>query len=185
MYVRKGTKLAPFIIGGHQERNLRAGTENTAGIVGFGKACELATDHIEEENDQVRKLRDRLEKQLLSNCKDSVVNGRNRLPNTLNISFKNIEGESILIELDDLGICASPGSACTSGSFEPSHVLRAMGSPFTLAHGAVRFSLSRYTTEAEIDYVSKKLPIIVERLRAITPFFSGASTEGFLDMHSH
>ena len=185
LYVRKGTKLVPLIMGGHQERGRRAGTENTTGIVGLGKACELAGQHIAEENDKVRKLRDRLEQRLLSDCTEPVINGKNRLPNTLNISFKYIEGESILIMLDDLGICASSGSACTSGSLEPSHVLRAMGVPFTAAHGSIRFSLSRYTTEAEIDFVSTKMPEIVERLRAISPFTSGATPDQFVDLHSH
>ena len=169
-FVRKGTKLVPLIIGGHQEAGKRAGTENVPGIVGLGMATELAYTHMDEENDRVLKLRDKLEHGLLTCCKGARINGQNRLPNTLNISFEFIEGESILIMLDDLGISASSGSACTSGSLEPSHVLRAMGIPFTSAHGSVRFSLSRYTTEAEIDYVLEHMPAISERLRQISPF---------------
>jgi cysteine desulfurase len=173
LFVRKRTKLVPLILGGHQERGRRAGTENTAAMVGLGKACELALEHIGEENDQVRKLRDKLEKGLFETCKGPVLNGKNRLPNTLNISFEYIEGESILIMLDDLGVAASSGSACTSGSLEPSHVLRAMGVPFTAAHGSIRFSLSRYTRQSEIDYVIQHMPGIVERLRSISPFVEG------------
>jgi cysteine desulfurase len=169
-FVRKGTKLVPLIIGGHQEAGKRAGTENVPGIVGIGVAAELAYKHMAEENDRVLKLRDKLERGLLICCKSARINGQNRLPNTLNISFEFIEGESILILLDDLGISASSGSACTSGSLEPSHVLRAMGIPFTAAHGSVRFSLSRYTTDAEIDYVLEHMPTITERLRQISPF---------------
>jgi cysteine desulfurase len=175
LYIRKGTKLTPLIIGGHQEGGKRAGTENVTGIVGMGKAAELALEHLGEETDRVRALRDKLEKGLLSNCKGAVVNGRHRLPNTLNISFEFIEGESILIMLDDLGISASSGSACTSGSLEPSHVLRAMGIPFTLAHGSIRFSLSRFNTEKEIDYVIENMPAIVDRLREISPFVNGSA----------
>jgi cysteine desulfurase len=170
IFVRRRTKLVPLIIGGHQERGRRAGTENTSGVVALGKACELAAEHIDDENQKVRQLRDRLQAGLLKSCKDPELNGKNRLPNTLNISFRYIEGESILIMMDDLGIAASSGSACTSGSLEPSHVLRAMGIPFTSAHGSIRYSLSRYTTEEEIDYVIKHMPPIVDRLREISPF---------------
>jgi len=170
LYIRKGTKLTPLIIGGHQEGGKRAGTENVTGIVGMGRAAELAREHLGEETDRVRTLRDKLEQGLLKNCKGAVVNGKHRLPNTLNISFEFIEGESILIMLDELGISASSGSACTSGSLEPSHVLRAMGIPFTLAHGSIRFSLSRFNTEQEIDYVIENMPAIVDRLREISPF---------------
>lgn len=175
LYVRKGTKLTPLVIGGHQEGGKRAGTENVTGIIGLGKAAELALAHLGEETDRVRALRDKLEKGLLQNCTGAVVNGKHRLPNTLNISFEFIEGESILIMLDDLGISASSGSACTSGSLEPSHVLRAMGIPFTLAHGSIRFSLSRYNTDGEIDYVVENMPAIVDRLRAISPFVNGSA----------
>jgi cysteine desulfurase len=170
LFVRKGTKLVPLIAGGHQEGGKRAGTENVPGIVGLGVAADMALKNIGVENERVRKLRDRLEKGLLTGCKGAVVNGKNRLPNTTNISFEYVEGESILLMLNDLGVSASSGSACTSGSLEPSHVLRAMGIPFTLAHGSVRFSLSRYNTEEEIDHVIRNMPGIVERLLEISPF---------------
>lgn len=172
LYVRKGTYIKPFMHGGHQESGRRAGTENVAGIVALGKACELAAKWIEEENSQVRILRDRLEKGILASCSDAIVNGdiENRLPNTTNISFEFIEGEAILLMLDQFGICASSGSACTSGSLEPSHVLRAMGVPFTAAHGSIRFSLSKYNTAHEMDYVIEKLPAIINRLRELSPF---------------
>lgn len=172
LYVRKGTKLRPLIVGGHQERGRRAGTENVAAIAGLGVACDLAAAGISHENTEVRRLRDRLEKGLLAAIPDCRANGdpEHRLPNTTNISFRFIEGEGILLLLDRVGVAASSGSACTSGSLEPSHVLRAMGLPFTLTHGSIRFSLSRYSTESEIDYVVAVLPRIIERLRAITPF---------------
>ncbi len=172
LYVRKGTRIKPFMLGGHQEAGKRAGTENVPGIVGLGKACALAARNIKEENERVRKLRDKLENAILQKCPDSMLNGDkdNRLPNTSNISFEFIEGESILLMLDKYGICASSGSACTSGSLEPSHVLRAMGVPFTAAHGSIRFSLSRYNTEAEVDYTIKKMPGIVDKLRELSPF---------------
>ncbi len=170
LYIRKGTQVVPRVIGGHQERGRRAGTENVAGIIALGKAASLCDAHMNEENQTVRALRDKLEQGILATCKDSVVNGQHRLPNTSNISFKYIEGESILLHLDDLGIAASSGSACTSGSLEPSHVMRAMGVPFQAAHGSVRFSLSRYNTDDEIDYVLQHLPPIIDRLRAISPF---------------
>lgn len=172
LYVRKGTRLSPFVTGGHQEKGRRAGTENTAGIVGLGKACELAGELIGQENSMVRKLRDKLENAILETCPDTILNGDkdNRLPNTTNISFEFIEGEAILLLLDQFGICASSGSACTSGSLEPSHVLRAMGVPFTAAHGSIRYSLSRYNTEDEVDFVVKKMPAIVKRLRELSPF---------------
>ena len=172
LYVRKGTRLSPFMLGGHQEAGRRAGTENVPGIVGLGKACELAGKNIIEENTKVKKLRDKLEKAILKSCPDCFVNGdtENRLPNTTNISFEFIEGEAILLMLDKYGICASSGSACTSGSLEPSHVLRAMGVPFTAAHGSIRFSLSRYNTEEEVDYTIEKMPAIINRLRELSPF---------------
>jgi cysteine desulfurase len=172
LYVRKGTRLAPFILGGHQEGGRRAGTENVPGIVGLGKACELAGKNIKEENSKVKYLRDKLENALLAKCPDSRLNGdkKNRLPNTSNISFEYIEGEAILLMLDKYGICASSGSACTSGSLEPSHVLRAMGVPFTAAHGSIRFSLSRYNTEEEVDYTIEKMLQIVNQLRVLSPF---------------
>jgi len=172
LYVRKGTRLSPFILGGHQEAGRRAGTENVPGIVGLGKACELAQMNIKEENEKVKILRDKLEQAIMKNCPDCRVNGdkNNRLPNTSNISFEYIEGEAILLMLDQHGICASSGSACTSGSLEPSHVLRAMGVPFTAAHGSIRFSLSRYNTQEEVDYVIEKMPSIINRLRELSPF---------------
>ena len=160
------------MLGGHQEGGRRAGTENVPGIIGLGKACELAMQNFSEENKKVRNLRDKLEKAILKKCPDCMVNGdtENRLPNTSNISFEFIEGEAILLMLDKFGICASSGSACTSGSLEPSHVLRAMGVPFTAAHGSIRFSLSRYNTEEEVDYTIEKMPGIVNRLRELSPF---------------
>ncbi len=172
LYVRKGTRIAPLLLGGHQEGGRRAGTENVPGIIGLGKACELASRYMEDENTRVRTLRDRLESAILANCPDSRINGdpENRLPNTTNISFEYIEGEAILLMLDRFGICASSGSACTSGSLEPSHVLRAMGVPFTAAHGSIRYSLSRYNTEEEVDYTIDKMPQIIERLRELSPF---------------
>jgi len=172
LYVRKGTRLSPYMLGGHQEAGRRAGTENVPGIVGLGKACELAADNLEEENSRVKFLRDKLEAAILEKCPDCRLNGDpdHRLPNTCNISFEYIEGEAILLMLDKYGICASSGSACTSGSLEPSHVLRAMGVPFTAAHGSIRFSLSRYNTEEEVDYTIKKLPPIISRLRELSPF---------------
>jgi cysteine desulfurase len=172
LYVRKGTRLRPLIVGGHQERGRRAGTESVASCVALGAACVLAEMHREEEATRVRGLRDRLEAQILPAVDDCRRNGaaEPRLPNTSNISFDYIEGEGVLLLLDRAGIAASSGSACTSGSLEPSHVLKAMGVPFVSAHGSIRFSLSRYNTAAEIDYVAKVVPRIVKRLREITPF---------------
>jgi len=172
LYIRKGTRINPFILGGHQEGGKRAGTENVPYIVGLGKACELAIKHMNEENTRVKAMRDRLEKEILASCADARVNGdrEHRLPNTTNISFEFIEGESILLMLDEVGVAASSGSACTSGSLEPSHVMRAMGVPFTAAHGSIRFSLSRYNTDEDVDVVVKHLPGIVNRLREISPF---------------
>jgi cysteine desulfurase len=172
LYIRKGAKLTPFIIGGHQERGRRAGTENVPYIIGLGKASELAMKHIEDGNTRIKALRDRLEKELLRRCTDSQINGdtEHRLPNTTNISFEFVEGEAILLMLSQKGIAASSGSACTSGSLEPSHVLRAMGIPFTFVHGSLRLSLSRYNNEEDIDYIIEHLPPIIERLREISPF---------------
>jgi len=170
LFVRNGIKMPPYIRGGHQENGIRAGTENVAGIVGLGKAAELARELMSADADHEKTLRDKLEEGILATCKDSRVNGANGLPNTLNVSFEFVEGESILLMLDDLGICASSGSACTSGSLEPSHVLRAMGVPHSMAHGSIRFSLSRYTTEEEIDYVLEHMPKVIKRLREISPF---------------
>ncbi|UIJ37074.1 cysteine desulfurase NifS [Desulfobaculum bizertense] len=178
LFVRRGTPFRPFMLGGHQERGRRAGTENAASIIGLGKALQIAKDNIELENTRVKALRDKLANGLLESIPDSRLNGdpENRLPNTANISFKYVEGEAILLLMDRLGICASSGSACTSGSLEPSHVLRALGVPFTFAHGSIRFSLSRYTTEEEIDTVLREMPAIIERLRKLSPFKSDDDT---------
>ena len=172
LYVRKGVRFRPFLRGGHQEKGRRAGTENVPYIVGLGAAAKLAADHMQEERVNVALLRDRLEQGLLERISDCMVNGdvENRLPNTTNIAFKNVEGEAILLMLDRLGVCASSGSACTSGSLEPSHVLRAMGVPFTYAHGSIRLSLSRYSTQEEVDYVIENFPGVIKTLRMISPF---------------
>ncbi len=180
LYVRKGTKFSPFLIGGHQESGRRGGTENVASIVGLGKASELAADYMEEENTRVKQLRNKLESEMLKQIPNTIINGdrENRLTNTTNVSFEYVEGESILLMMDELGICASSGSACTSGSLEPSHVLRAMGVPFTAAHGSIRFSLSIYNTEEEIDFIIEKLPPIIKRLREMSPFWEGSKATG-------
>jgi len=171
-FIRRGTKIRPFVIGGHQEKGRRGGTENVPYIVGLGTACELAGKNLEKENTYVKILRDKLEDSLLNNTPNARLNGHKtmRLPNTSNISFEYVEGEAILLHLSEIGICASSGSACTSGSLEPSHVLRAMGVPFTAAHGSVRFSLSIYNTEEEIDFIIKHTPGIIKNLREISPF---------------
>jgi cysteine desulfurase len=173
LYVRKGTRFAPFLMGGHQEGGRRAGTENTSSIIGLGRAAQFVMDHMEDENTRVKALRDKLETELLKRVPASMINGdpENRLPNTTSIAFEYIEGEAILLLMDQHGICASSGSACTSGSLEPSHVLRAMGVPFTAAHGSIRFSLSVYNTEEEIDFIIEKMPPIIERLRRMSPFW--------------
>ena len=173
LYIRRGTRFSPFLIGGHQEKGRRGGTENVPYIIGMGRACELAKKHLGEENTKVKALRDYLEAKILERIPNTLVNGErvNRLPNTVSVSFEYVEGESILLLLSDLGICASSGSACTSGSLEPSHVLRAMGVPFTAAHGSIRFSLSIYNTKEEMDYVIEHLPPIIQRLRDISPFW--------------
>jgi cysteine desulfurase len=178
LYVRRGTRFSPFLIGGHQEKGRRGGTENTPSIIGLGKACELANKNMQKENTEVMRLRDKLEKELLKRIPQSRVNGDtvNRLPNTTNISFEYVEGEAILLLMNELGICASSGSACTSGSLQPSHVLRAMGVPFTMAHGSIRFSLSIYNTEKEIDFVIEKMPAIIERLRGMSPYWNTAQS---------
>jgi cysteine desulfurase len=172
LYVRRGTRFSPFVVGGHQENNRRGGTESVPLIVGLGKAAELAARNLREEQTRVRALRDRLEKALLASAPGARLNGHpvHRLPNTTNISFEYVEGEAILLMLDQYGVCASSGSACTSGSLEPSHVMRAMGVPFTAAHGSIRFSLSTYNTGEEIDRVLEVLPPIIRRLREISPF---------------
>ncbi len=173
LYLRKGTKFSPFLIGGHQERGRRGGTEATPSIIGLGVAAELAQKRMDLENTFVKGLRDRLENTILKTVSNTKVNGDrdNRLPNTANISFEFVEGEGILLMMDEFGICASSGSACTSGSLQPSHVLRAMGIPFTMAHGSIRFSLSVYNTDEEIDFVIEKLPPIIDTLRSMSPYW--------------
>lgn len=173
LYIKRGTSFVPFLTGGHQEHGRRGGTENVASIIGLGKACELAKDKMDEENGRVKDLRDKLEKGLLETIPKSMLNGHktNRLPNTANISFEFVEGEAILLHMNRYNICASSGSACTSGSLEPSHVLRAMGVPFTAAHGSIRFSLSVYNTEEEVEFVLEKMPLIIKSLRQMSPFW--------------
>ena len=172
LYVRKGTKFKPFMLGGHQESGRRAGTENVPYIVGLAKACDLASANMEAEAKTVGAMRDRLEAGILASCPNVRVNGdrAHRLPNTLNVSFEYIEGEAIAYRLSDLGICISTGSACASGSLDPSHVIRAMGVPFIAVHGSVRFSLSRYNTMDEVSYVLEKLPPVIKGLRELSPF---------------
>lgn len=173
LYVRKGLKFSPFLVGGHQERGRRGGTENTASIIGLGKAAEMAKENLDDMNTRVRDLRDYLETELVSRIPSCRVNGggADRLPNTLSIGFDAIEGESILLMMDREGICASSGSACTSGSLDPSHVLLAMKVPFTCAHGSIRFSLSHYNTREEMDHIITVLPPIIQRLRDMSPFW--------------
>lgn len=173
LFVRRGVRFRPFMIGGHQERSRRGGTENVLGIIALGKAAEQAVRSIAEENEYVKSLRDRLEQGILKSVPKIRINGDpdHRLPNTSLISFEFIEGESILMLLDQYGICASSGSACTTGSLEPSHVLRAMGVPYTAAHGAIRFSLSRYNTREEIDFLLEVLPPVIEKLRSYSPYW--------------
>ena len=172
LYVRRGTKFKPFMLGGHQESGRRAGTENVPYIVGLAKACELARVGMAEESVKLARLRDRLEAGILAACPNVRVNGdtAHRLPNTLNVSFEYIEGEAIAYHLSDLGICISTGSACASGSLDPSHVIRAMGVPFIAVHGSVRFSLSRYNTDEDIDYALEKIPPVIRNLRELSPF---------------
>ena len=172
LYVKSGTMMAPLIIGGHQERGKRAGAENVPCMVRMAEAAKLAMAHLSDELTEVKRLRDMLEEGILSKIKNARLNStaKNRVPNTTNIGFLYIEGELILLHLNDAGICASSGSACTSGSLEPSHVLRAMGVPFTALHGSIRFSLSRYTTESDIIQVIQELPHIIEKLAKISPF---------------
>ncbi len=174
LYLRRGTRFRPLLRGGHQERGRRAGTENTASIVALGKACELAMEHMEFENTMVKAMRDRLEEGVLDSVSHSFITGDidNRLPNTANIAFEYIEGEAILMLLNKAGIAASSGSACTSGSLEPSHVMRAMGIPYTAAHGTIRFSLSRYNTMQEVEEVIAAIPPIMEKLRKLSPYWS-------------
>lgn len=172
LYVKSNVIIPPLIVGGHQERGLRAGTENVPYIVGLGVAAALAKDALKYETTEIRRLRDKLETGILKRVFNARLNSsiNNRVPNTSNIGFEYIEGELILLHLSDLGICASSGSACTSGSLEPSHVLRAMGVPFTSLHGSIRFSLSRFTTEDEIDYTLEKLPQVIEKIVKLSPY---------------
>ena len=173
LYLRRGTKFSPLMKGGHQEKGRRGGTENVPYIVGLGRAAELALANMEEETTRVQALRDRMEKGLVESVPNTIVNGEgaNRLPNTSSVCFEYVEGESILMMLDEIGVCASSGSACTSGSLEPSHVLRAMGVPFTAAHGSIRLSLSVYNKDEEVDHLLKHMPPIIENLRGISPFW--------------
>ncbi len=173
LYVRRGVRFRPFIIGGHQEKGRRGGTENVASIIGLGKACELARKGMAEEIAHVKKLRDRLETGIAERIPAIRINGdkSSRLPNTSSISFEYIEGEAILLLLDQHGICASSGSACTTGSLEPSHVLRAMGLPYTAAHGTLRFSFSRYNTVEEVDRIIEVLPSVISTLRKMSPYW--------------
>jgi cysteine desulfurase len=175
LYLKRGVRFRPLLRGGHQERGRRAGTENAASIVALGKAAELAMEHMEFENTQVKAMRDRLEEGILSAVPHSFVTGDpdNRLPNTANIAFEYIEGEAILLLLNKMGIAASSGSACTSGSLEPSHVMRAMDIPYTAAHGTVRFSFSRYNTMEEVEKVIEAVPPIVAQLRKLSPYWDG------------
>jgi cysteine desulfurase len=168
LYVRKGCKFFPYLLGGHQEYGHRAGTENLASIVALGKACELALENIAREQTDVARLRNLLEMNLKNKCSGIYINGYDseRLSNTLNISFLNVDSEAFLHRLDKYGICASAGSACSSGSSKPSHVLRAMGVPDAAIHGSIRFSLSRYTTVEEVNTVMDILPGIINELRA-------------------
>lgn len=172
LYVKSGTLFTPLVIGGHQERGKRAGTENVPYIVGIGRAAQLAKEGLVHEATEVKRLRDKLESSILKTVFNSRLNSgyANRVPNTTNIGFEYIEGELILLHLSDFGICASSGSACTSGSLEPSHVLRAMGVPFTALHGSIRFSLSRFTTEQEVDCVIAVMPRIIDKLTKLSPF---------------
>lgn len=176
LYVRKGTRFSPYLKGGHQEMGKRGGTENVASIIGMGKASEVAAAHLDEERAVLTELRDRLENEIVRQVPHTLINGdrENRLPGTTNISFEYVEGESILLLMNELGICASSGSACTSGSLEPSHVLRAMNVPYTAAHGSIRFSLSKFNTSEEIDYIVEHMPPIIERLRDMSPFWKQA-----------
>ncbi len=171
LFIRKGKTLTPLIHGGHQERTRRAGTENMPGIVGLAKACEIAHHNFKPRIEKLLKLRDRLEQGIMEKIKHVSLNGHPtlRLPTTLNVGFAFIEGESILLCLDMEGIAASSGSACTSGSLEPSHVLLAMGVSHERAHGSVRFSLGRDNTEEEIEHVLEVLPPVIERLRSFSP----------------
>jgi cysteine desulfurase len=176
LYIKRGTRLVPIIHGGHQERNRRGGTENVPGIVAMGKAAEIAIRDMDKETEHLQMLKERLEKGMIEKIPHIKVNGHpdKRLPNTSNISFEFVEGESLLLNLDMKGIAASSGSACTSGSLEPSHVLVSMGLSHELSHGSVRFSLGKSNTVEEIDYLLEIMPPIVERMRSMSPLYAGA-----------
>ena len=178
-FLRRGTRCRTFLIGGHQESGRRGGTENVPSIVGMAKAIEVAAATHDEDTKRIEHLRNKLESAIVQNISHVEINGAGteRMPNTLNVAVHYIEGEGILYQLSELGICASSGSACTSGSLEPSHVLTAMGVPFTAKHGSVRFSLSRYTTEAEVDTVIEQFPLIVERLRRLSPYWNQVTNQ--------
>ena len=180
LYVRRGITFRPLLIGGHQERRRRSGTENVAGIIGMGKAAELSLAHLADESGQMGKLRAQLEASLLASCTDAVINGARapRLSNTTNVSFARVDGEAVLVLLDEYGICASTGSACTAGSTEPSHVLRAMRVPDDMLQGTVRFSLSRYNTPAEVAFVAEKVPAIIARLRGLSALGRAGKSAG-------
>ena len=180
LYLKRGTRFRPLLRGGHQERGRRAGTENVASVIGLGKACELARANMEIENSEVKAMRDRLQQGILDAVPNAFATGdvENRLPNTASIAFEYIEGEAILLLMNKKGIAASSGSACTSGSLEPSHVMMAMGIPYTAAHGTVRFSLSRYNTMEEVERVIEEIPPIVAKLRKLSPYWKdGAPVE--------
>jgi len=187
LYIRRGTRIRPYLHGGHQEKGRRGGTENVPYIVGLGVAAELAKKNIEIENTKVRKLRDKLEQEIIKAVPNVLINGdpENRLPNTSSLSFEYVEGEAILLRMDEAGIYASSGSACSSGSLEPSHVLRAMKVPYTSAHGSIRFSLSVYSTQEEIDYTIKNIPRIIESLRSISPFWHDFVKGKAIDADKH
>jgi len=173
LYLRRGVRFRPLLRGGHQERGRRAGTENAASIVAMGKAAEMAMQHMEFENTKVKAMRDRLEQGILDAVPHCFVTGDpdNRLPNTCNIAFEFVEGEAILMLLNKKGIAASSGSACTSGSLEPSHVMRAMDIPYTAAHGSIRFSFSRYNTMQDVERVIEAIPPIMQQLRKLSPYW--------------
>ncbi len=174
LFVRRGVKFKPFLIGGHQERNRRGGTENVASIIGVGEACRIAKGKLESEYNHLLNLRNTLEQKISEKIPEILINGdlNSRLPNTSSISFKYIEGESILMLLDQLNICASSGSACTTGSLEPSHVLRAMGIPYIAAHGTIRFSCAASNTLEEVNFVAETLPDIIAKLREYSPYYN-------------
>ncbi len=174
LYIRNGIKMDKLIVGGHQERNRRPGTENIPGIIGMAKALETADAHLEEAAEREKALRDDLEKKLVDRIPEVIVNGdkEKRLPGTLSLTIKYVEGESILLNLDLKGVAVSSGSACTSGSLEPSHVVLAIGVPMEHAHGTIRFSLGKYNTQEEVDYVADILPEIVAKIRSMSPFWN-------------